>query len=193
MPSGTTAQNTAIPPKNSASPLKIFFALASITFLTLGGGYVIVPVICSNFEKRGWISEERFYSIFARAQAYPGPTALNTSLLVAIELCGLKGAIAAFFGVIIPPFFAILLVSAFLSKFGSLPIVKRFLEGAGVVVPGIVAGMIWKTAKRHPWTVIRAISLAVLTLLLIVFPTANLPILLTGMFVMYCIESLWKH
>lgn len=188
-PDGTLPVNKTAGP----TPLKLFFLLSSITIVTLGGGYVIVPVIGNSLSKRKWMSEERFYDIFARAQAYPGPMALSTSLLVSIELCGFPGAVAAFFGVVVPPFFAIVFIGSLLSRYGELPFIRRFLEGAGAVVPGIVAAMVWKTARRQKWTLRKTIELVVLSLLLIIFPSMSLPILLGGLLVIYSIECVWKH
>jgi chromate transporter len=178
--------------------LSLFWLFAWINTITLGGGYVIVPVIGNSLEKRGWMNEEDYYDIFARAQAYPGPLALSTSLLVGIRLCGFWGAVAAFFGVILPPFLVIILVSRLLTTYGSSPVVKRFLEGAGAVVPGIVAAMVWKNGKRlfteraGKQQLIRLLELAVLTIILVLFPSYSLPILLGGIASLYILEGLWK-
>ncbi len=178
---------------NLPSPWKLFLMLAWINTITLGGGYAIVPVIAASLKKRGWMREEDFYDIFAQAQAYPGPMALNTSMIVSIRLCGFRGAIAAFFGVVMPPFFAIILVSGVLSRYGSLPEVKRFLAGAGAVVPGLIAGMLWRTAGKRAWNLPRLVEVAVLSAVLVLFPSLSLPILLCGIVVMYGIESRWKR
>ncbi len=188
-----TQQSTAKP-----TPWKLFKLFASITTVTLGGGYVIVPVIGNRLEKLGWMSEEDYYDLFAQAQAYPGPLALSTTLLVSIRLCGFRGAVAAFFGVILPPFIVIILVSGLLTTYGPLPAVKRFLEGAGSVVPGIVAAMAWKNGKRlmkdsaGKLRLVRLLELASLTMLLVFFPRYSLPLLLGGLAILYVVEGLWK-
>ncbi|MCA1950746.1 MAG: chromate transporter [Treponema sp.] len=180
------------------TPWRLFALFSWINTITLGGGYVIVPVIGNSLEKRGWMKEEEYYDIFAQAQAYPGPLALSTSILVGIKLCGFWGAVAAFFGVILPPFLVIILVSSLLTTYGSLPIVKRFLDGAGAVVPGIVAAMVWKNGNRlikdsaGRAQLVRLIELAALTMLLVLFPRYSLPILLGGLAVLYIMEGVWK-
>jgi chromate transporter len=170
------------------SPMALFWTFAQINTLTLGGGYVIVPVTAAAFQKKGWMSEDEFFDIFARAQAFPGPLALNSAILASIRLCGFKGAVAAFFGVILPPFLAIILVSGFLSKYGSLPAIKRFLEGAGAVVPGIVAAMIYTTAKKRAWTPSKLFETAALTAVLVFFPAYSLPVLILGIVIFYVAE-----
>jgi len=175
------------------TPWKLFFMFAWINTITLGGGYAIVPVIATSLGKRGWMGDEEYYDLFAQAQAYPGPMALSTSLLVSIRLCGFRGAVAAFFGVVMPPFLAIILVSSLLSRYGTLPEVKRFLAGAGAVVPGLVAGMLWRTAGKRAWNIPRLVEVGVLALLLVLFPAFSFPILLGGIVAMYALEATWKR
>lgn len=186
-------ENISNDDRDRPTPWKLFLIFSWINTITLGGGYVIVPIIGNSLEKRGWMDEETFYGVFAQAQAYPGPLALSTALLVSIRLCGFWGAVAAFFGVILPPFLVIILVSKLLTTYGSLPAVKRFLDGAGAVVPGIVAAMVWKNTARRTWIGPRIVELVLLTLLLVLFPKFSLPVLLGGIFVMYLLEGLWKR
>lgn len=167
---------------------------AQITTVTLGGGYVIVPVIGSALEKRGWMNEDDFYSIFAKAQAFPGPLAMSTAMLVSIRLCGFWGAFAAFWGILIPPFLALILVSDLIRTYGSLPAVQRFLAGAGAVVPGLVAAMVYKSVKKRSWNIPRVAETLILAILLALFPKLSLPILLGGIALLYGIEALCtKH
>ena len=181
------------PAGSPPTPMGLFWLYAKINSVTLGGGYVIVPVMATSLEKKGWMSERDFYDLFARAQAFPGPLALSSALLSGIRLCGFPGAVAAFFGVVLPPFFALILVSGFISSYGSLPALKRFLEGAGAVVPGIVAAMIWKTGSKRAWNPLRALETAALAFILIIFPAYSLPILLIGIAVLYCTEASCKR
>ncbi len=184
----TDAKNPAAP-----TPLALFLLFCRINAVTLGGGYVIVPVMATSMDKKGWMKEADFFDIFAHAQAFPGPIALNSAILAGKQLAGLRGAIAGFFGVILPPFLAIILVSGFLSRYGDLPEIKRFLAGAGAVVPGLVASMIWKMGKKRKWSIPRFAQTAVLTIVLILFPKLSLPIMLGGIAAFYFIEAICKR
>lgn len=177
----------------SPTPVGLFLLFSRINAVTLGGGYVIVPVMATSLDRKGWMKEADFYDIFAHAQAFPGPIALNSAILAGKRLAGGKGAIAGFFGVILPPFLAIILVSGLLSRFGSLPEVKRFLAGAGAVVPGLVASMIWKMGKKRKWSIPRIAQTGVLALVLMLFPALSLPIMLSGIVVFYIIEVICKR
>lgn len=171
------------------TPFRLFLLFSRINALTLGGGYVIVPVTANSLDRKGWMKESEFYDIFARAQAFPGPLALSSAILSAKTLCGVPGAVAAFFGVIIPPFVALILVSGILGKVGSLAPVQRFLDGAGAVVPGLVAAMLWKTASRRAWNPGRIAETLILALALVLLPSYSLPILLAGIFLFYGVET----
>lgn len=190
---GTGGDTAGGPGRGRPTPLRLLGTFAWINTVTLGGGYVIVPVTGRALERRGWMAEDRFYAIFAKAQAFPGPLALSTSMLSGYELCGRAGAAAGFFGVVAPPFLAILVVSRLLSAYGSLPAVERFLDGAGAVVPGIVGAMVWKNFGRLKKTAPRLVELAALTVLLVLFPSLNLPILLSAIAAMYLLEGLWTR
>lgn len=178
--------------KTEPTPLRIFLTLAQINTLTLGGGYVIVPVIGNSFKKQGWIDEEEFYRIFSRAQVFPGPIALSTSFLCSYKIAGVKGAIAAVLGVVLPPFIALILVGGFISLYGDTELFKRFLKGAGAVVPGLVGSMLWKTAKNRKWTTRALIEVALLTILLVLFLSAAFFILIGGIVVIYLGRLIWK-
>jgi len=178
--------------KTEPTPFRIFLTLAQINTLTLGGGYVIVPVIGNSFKKQGWIDEEEFYRIFSRAQVFPGPIALSTSFLCSYKIAGVKGAIAAVLGVVLPPFIALILVGGFISLYGDTELFKRFLKGAGAVVPGLVGSMLWKTAKNRKWTTRALIEVGLLTILLVLFPSAAFFILIGGIVVIYLGRLIWK-
>lgn len=178
---------------STPTPFRLFLLYSKINAITLGGGYVIVPVMATSLDNKGWMKETDFYDIFSHAQAFPGPLALNAAILSGKRIAGVKGAIAAFFGVILPPFLAIVLVSGFLSRYGSLPEVKRFLSGAGAVVPGLVASMIWKMGKKRKWSIPRIVQTSALAFVLILLPTLSLPIMLGGIAAFYVIEVICKQ
>lgn len=136
--------------------LSLFTFFFSISAVTIGGGYVMVPVIQRAVEKRGWLAEDAFYDLFATAQSVPGPLALNTAVFVGRRLAGIRGFVAAMLGILLPPFASIIALAAVLDVIGEWPIVKGFLEGAFAVVPGLTAALAFNMIKKRRWTPIRA-------------------------------------
>jgi len=173
------------------TPLSLFWIFLKISTVTVGGGYAMVPVIESALEKRGWTTEDEFYSTFAAAQSFPGPLAYTTALMVGRRLAGIGGAAAAGAGVVLPPFVTILAVGALIGKYGQLPLVKAFLDGAGATVGGLVAAMIYRMARRRSWNWRRVIGLVLLSAGLILAPKATLPVFLAGIILIYLGESKW--
>lgn len=178
--------------KPEPTPWNIFLTLAKITFITIGGGYVIVPAIGNAFEKNGWIEEKEFFRIFAKAQVFPGPVALSTSFLAAYSIAGAKGCVAAVFGVVLPPFIALILVGLFISNFGQNEMFRRFLLGAGAVVPGLVGSMLYRAAKNRKWSIRAAVEVAVLAVILSLFPAYAFYVLLGGIALIYAERLVWK-
>lgn len=168
---------------------RVFFGISAVT---VGGGYAMVPVIGQTLEKRAWIDEEEFYRLFARAQSFPGPFAFTTALIVGKRLAGPKGAAAAGLGVVLPPFGALVLVGALLGQIGELALVKSFLAGAGATVPGLVAAMVWKIARKRSWNALRAASTLGLAAVLALLPGLTLPVFLGAALLLYQAERRCK-
>ncbi|MCI8961078.1 MAG: chromate transporter [Lachnospiraceae bacterium] len=77
----------------------LFTEFLKIGFLSIGGGYAIIPLIQEQVvEKAGWISEKMFTDIITISQMTPGPLAVNTSTFVGLQIGGLPGALAATVG-----------------------------------------------------------------------------------------------
>lgn len=184
---------TEAPPAGSPRPgaASIFLLFFKVSALTIGGGYAMVPVIGRALEKKAWVGEKDFYALFAQAQIFPGPFALNTSLLVGARLGGAAGAIAAFFGIVLPPFGSLLLVGGLLAGIGEAPLVKAFLAGAGATVPGLVAAMLFRMAKNRAWKPHRLVALFALAILLVAFPRLAVPIFFGGLALGYLMERRW--
>ena len=168
---------------------KVFFGVSAVT---VGGGYAMIPVVGRALEKRGWLDEDEFYTLFARAQSFPGPLIFTTSLVAGARLAGPRGAAASAAGVVLPPFGALVLVGAALGRFGELPAVKSFLAGAGATVPGLVAAMVWRIARKRAWNLPRVAATAGLAFALALLPRLTLPVFLGAAFLLYFAERRWK-
>lgn len=179
----------SVPPPTA---MDLFLLFASISAVTVGGGYAIVPVIGRALERRGWMDEDSFHDIFARAQAFPGPIALSTAMLCSRRLCGPRAQAAAIAGVILPPFAALVLVGSFLGAFGTQPGVRRFLAGAGATIPGLVAALLYRTAIKRKWNLPRAVCTVLLAAGLAALPSLSLPVLLGALAILYVMERRWN-
>ncbi len=150
----------------------LFITFFSISALTIGGGYAMIPVFADRMTKKKWLDEKEFYGLFAMAQAIPGPMALNTAVLVGNRLRGLPGAIVSFLGVMIPPFITIILISLVFAQISEIKFVQGFLKGSYGVVIGLVAAMIVKLLRNRKWSVPELLiaALGAVSLFLFDFP-----------------------
>ena len=74
----------------------------------------MVPLIEREvIDKKGWVKREDFLDLLTIAQSAPGPIALNTAVFVGYRIRGLKGALSALMGIVLPAFTIILLVAIF--------------------------------------------------------------------------------
>jgi len=150
--------------------LTIFTSTFYISAFTFGGGYVIIPLLDEKFVKKlNWIKEEEMLDLVAIAQSSPGAVAVNASMLIGYKICGIKGAIVAVLGTIIPPMLIISLVSLFYETFKTNIYVSGFLNGmkAGVcaVILNVEFDLINKLVKKKQFEVILIMIIALLTVL----------------------------
>ncbi|MDD3243494.1 MAG: chromate transporter [Eubacteriales bacterium] len=139
---------------------KIYWTLFSSTFylsaFTVGGGYVIVPLMKKKFaDELGWIDEKEMLNIVAIAQSAPGPIAVNASILLGYRVAGLPGALLAILGTVLPPLILLSVISLFYEAFRDNRVVAAVLKGmqAGVaaVIVDVVCTMGLNVVKTKSW------------------------------------------
>lgn len=174
------------------SPLQVFLTFFGVSALTIGGGYAMIPVFADRITKKKWMEEKDFYDVFAAGQSFPGPMALNTAVLVGYRLLGLVGAIVSFLGIILPPFFSIIIVSLAFSRIAEFKAVQGFLDGSYGVVIGLVASMLFKLLKGRTWKLPELALAAVGTAALLLIKGFAMPIFLALILVAYFGGRRWN-
>ena len=116
-----------------------FFEIFKIFFIIgiqlLGGGYVIVPLLKKYIvDDKKWISEEELVNLYAMSQCLPGIIACNIAISTGYKARGFIGALAAALGIIIPPFFCIILLANILSGIVNIETVKNAFWGIRISV-----------------------------------------------------------
>ena len=103
--------------QTAAALWELFTTFFRIGLFTFGGGYAMLPLVEKEvIDKKGWTDKEEILSIYALAQSVPGVIAVNTSLILGNRLAGVKGAVAAGAGVIMPSLIVIVAIAAFFSQ-----------------------------------------------------------------------------
>ena len=134
------------------SLFKLFLIFVKIGAILLGGGYVILPIMQSEFaEKRNLVSKDELTDYFALAQSLPGIVAANMTMFIGYKLKGKLGALAAMFGIIFVPFLCILLLASVLNLFVNNSYVQSVMWGVGVAVIALILLTIremWQNSKK---------------------------------------------
>lgn len=113
----------------------MFLVFLKIGSILLGGGYVIIPILNNELvEKRHWLTKDEMIDYYAIAQCVPGIIAANTTLFIGYKLRGKSGALAAFFGLTIPPFIAILVLATVLSELSKSVFLNNIFWGVNVAI-----------------------------------------------------------
>lgn len=128
---------------------KLFLIFAKIGLFAFGGGYVILPMLKSEFvEKNGWVTEEDIMDYFAIAQCTPGVIAVNSATFIGRKKAGFFGALAATLGVVFPSVIIISIIALFLNNFAEITLVKYALQGIRACVCGIILSALWDLSKK---------------------------------------------
>ena len=80
---------------------QIFFEFLLIGAVSFGGGIVAYERILL-IQKRQWLSVDSFMATLAISQTMPGLNSVNLALLAGDQLRGVKGALAATIGLMLP-------------------------------------------------------------------------------------------
>ena len=125
----------------------------------------MVPIIEREvIERRGWVAREDFLDLLTVAQSAPGPIALNTAVFVGYKIYGVRGALSALLGIVLPAFTIILLVAIFFADIRENQIVDAaFKAMRPAVVALIVAPIVGlaKSTNRWLWIVSAVTALAI--------------------------------
>jgi len=77
----------------------------------------------------------------------PGPIAINSATFIGYKLAGFWGGLLATVGVVLPAFFAILLIAAFFYTYRNHPLVEAIFRGIRPAVIGLIAAALVSLAK----------------------------------------------
>ena len=134
--------------ESRASLWNIFTVFAKIGAFTIGGGYAMIPLIEAEMYKRSWISEEDMPDIIVLAQSAPGILAVNMAIYSGYRLRGVKGAVAASFGAVLPSFVIILLIAMLFTGVKDNPTVGKIFRGIRPVAVGLILVPACNLAKK---------------------------------------------
>lgn len=131
--------------------LTLFLTFLKIGAFTFGGGYAMIPFIEKEIvEKHKWLTSEDILDIIAISESTPGPIAINSATFVGYKIGGFFGAFACTFGVVLPSFLIISLISVVLAKFSGNTYVQYAFRGIRAGVLALVIKALVSMYKKCP-------------------------------------------
>ncbi|MBQ1434068.1 MAG: chromate transporter [Ruminococcus sp.] len=118
--------------------IELFLTFLKIGAFTFGGGYAMLPLIQSEVERHGWLTQAEVVDFIAVSESTPGPLAINMATFIGIRTGGVLGALCATLGVVMPSFVIILIVAKFYEKFRRSRAVDGVMYGLRPAVIGLI-------------------------------------------------------
>ena len=130
--------------------LTLFLTFFKIGAFTFGGGYAMLPFIQQEVLNHSWVAEADLINFIAVSESTPGPFAINSATFVGWRVAGFFGAALATFGVVLPSFVIILLISFLLGNFADIPTVQYAFFGIRAGVLALLVKALWTMYKKNP-------------------------------------------
>jgi chromate transporter len=121
--------------------LKFCWILIVVNVLTIGGGFVMLPMLQKEFvEKYHWLTNQEFMDAIAIGQVTPGPlTVMNA--FIGFKIFGLIGAISAMISSYLPCIIIVTLVAKYYYDYKESVIVNSSFKGIRPAVIGLLAAI----------------------------------------------------
>jgi chromate transporter len=155
----------------------LFLVFLKMGAFAFGGVYSMLSFFQRELvDRRRWLSEEEFDEGVALGQMTPGPPIVNTGIFVGYRLKGVRGAVTATAGQVLPGFLLVLALAFLYTKYKSMPLLEGALKGIGAAVVGLLGSVVLKMGRQivDGW---QPAAFATAGFLLLYFARAN-PILL---------------
>ncbi|MEW6419754.1 MAG: chromate transporter [Nitrospirota bacterium] len=121
--------------------LKFCMILFVINALTIGGGFVMLPMLQKEFvEKYHWLTNQEFLDAIAIGQVTPGPLTVMNAFM-GYKIYGLLGAVMAMISSYLPCIIIVTLVAKYYYDYKKSVIVNSSFKGIRPAVIGLLAAI----------------------------------------------------
>lgn len=137
-------------PNTPQSLAQLFRVFAGLSLAGFGG---VLPIAEDRLVRRErWIEEHDFYQTLSLAQILPGPNICNMAVMLGDRFFGLRGALAALAGLILPPLLPVLALAFFYTAWSDSPLVSGALRAMAMAAAGLMLAMALRLGSglSHP-------------------------------------------
>lgn len=118
--------------------LRLLLEFFRTGLFSVGGGLATLPFLYDMSARTGWFTAEMLTDMIAVSESTPGPIGVNMATYAGYTAAGPLGALCATFGLILPSFIVILIVSRILARFRS----NKYVDAAFYAVRACSVGLI---------------------------------------------------
>ena len=132
---------------------KLFKSTFIISAFTIGGGFVIIPLLKTKFvDEYKWMDDKEALNLVAIAQSAPGVVAANAAISMGYRLGGLKGTLTALLATILPPLITLSVISYCYDLFANNQYIQLLLKGmqcgATAIIINVAIDLLKKELKK---------------------------------------------
>ncbi len=147
---------------------KLFKSTFIISAFTIGGGYVIIPLLKAKFvDEYKWMDDKEALNLVAIAQSAPGVVAANAAISMGYRLAGIRGTMVALLATVLPPLITLSIISYCYDLFASNQYIQLLLKGmqcgATAIIINVAIDLLkkeWKKKLALPLLIIGATFVA---------------------------------
>ena len=139
--------------RTAAFDWDLFRSTFIISAVTVGGGFVIIPLLRGKYvDDFGWLTEKETLDLVAIAQSMPGVVAVNSAIILGYRMAGLMGSLVAATATVLPPLLILSIISVFYEFFIQNYYIKLVLRGmqcgATALIVNVGIDLFLKQCKR---------------------------------------------
>ena len=129
--------------------IHLFLVFMKIGLFTIGGGYVMLPLMIRELvDKRKWLTEAEMIDFFGISQTTPGVIATNTATFIGYRQQKIAGAIFATAGMVCPSLIIISLIAICYQQFNHLLLVEKAFAGIRIAVTALLLNTTIKLFRK---------------------------------------------
>ena len=132
---------------------KLFKSTFVISAFTIGGGFVIIPLLKAKFvDEYKWLDDKDALNLVAIAQSAPGVVAANSAIILGYRMGGFLGTLVALLATILPPLITLTLISYAYDSFAHNQYIQLLLKGmqcgATAIIINVAIDLLRKELKK---------------------------------------------
>jgi len=132
---------------------QLFGIFFKIGVTTIGGGYAMIPMMEHEIVQRmKWLDQQEFMDILAVSQATPGIFAVDMASHIGHKLGGVRMAMLAALGNVLPSFIIILILATLFQQFKEIQLVEYAFRAIRPVVVALIAAPVFSMARSASLT-----------------------------------------